>query len=102
MPTYQEDYKNLPWYQRDMRSYIDHVKYKTMRGDPDQYFGNFKVVNFDIIHHECRDDKLIGDYRDYKAIKTEDLNRYPKKRPWLFCQLLLEIKVTNYGLSETS
>ena len=37
VPTYQEDYKKLPWYQRDMMSYIDHVKYKTMRGDTDQY-----------------------------------------------------------------
>ena len=37
------------------------------------------VVNFDIIHLECRGDKLIGDYKDYKTIKTEDLSRYPKK-----------------------
>ena len=33
--TYQEDYRKLPWYERDMMSYIDHVKYKTMRDDPD-------------------------------------------------------------------
>ena len=32
-----------------MMSYIDHVKYKTMRDNPDQYFDDFKVVNFDII-----------------------------------------------------
>ena len=36
VPTYQEDYNQLPWYERDMKSYIDHVKYKTIRDDPDQ------------------------------------------------------------------
>ena len=62
-----------------MMSYIDHVKYKTMRDNPDQYFDDFKVVNFDIIHHKCCRDKLIGDYKENKTIKTEDLSRYPKK-----------------------
>ena len=36
VPTYQEDYNQLPWYERDMKSYIDRVKYKTIRDDPDQ------------------------------------------------------------------
>ena len=45
-------------------SYIDHVKYKTMREVPDQYFDDVKVVNFDITYHECRGDKLIGDCKD--------------------------------------
>ena len=36
-------------------------------------------MNFDIIYHECRDYKLIGDCKDYKTIKTEDLIRYPRK-----------------------
>ena len=61
-----------------MMSYIDHIKYRTMSDDPDQYFHNVKVVNFGIKYHECRGDKLIGDYKDYKTIKYEDLNRYPK------------------------
>ena len=75
---YQEDYYKLAWYERDMMSYIDHIKCRTMRGDPDQHFHNVKVVNFDIIHHDYRGDKLIGNYKDYKKIKNEDLNCYPK------------------------
>ena len=78
VPIYHEDYYKLPWYGRDMMGYIDHIKYRTMRDDPDQYFHNVKVVNFGIIHHECRGDKSIGDYKDYQTIKYEDLNRYPK------------------------
>ena len=100
--TYQEDYHKLPWYERDMMSYIDHVKYKTVRDDPDQYFDIVKVVNFDIIKDQCRGDKLVGDYKDYKTIKTEDLSHYPKNRPRFMCQLLLEIKETTYGLGRTS
>ena len=46
VPTYQEDYFKLPCYERDMISYIDHVKYKTMRDDPDQYFDDVKVHLF--------------------------------------------------------
>ena len=46
VPTYQEDYFKLPFYERDMISYIDHVNYKTMRDDPDQYFDDVKVHLF--------------------------------------------------------
>ena len=102
VPTFQEDCFKLPWYDRGMMSYIDNVKYKTIRDDPDQYFDDVKVVNFDIIHHECNGDKLIGDYKDYKTFKTEDLSLYPKKRPRFFCQLLLEIKERTSGLDGTS
>ena len=49
-----------------------------LRGDPDQHFHNVKVVTFDLIHHEYRGDKLIGNYKGYKKIKNEDLNCYPK------------------------
>ena len=60
VPTYLEDYYKLPWHERDMMSYIDHINYRTMRDDPHQYFDSVKVANFDIIHHECRGNKLIG------------------------------------------
>ena len=79
-------------------SYVGHVKFKAMRDDPDQYFDDVKVVNLDIIHHKCRGDKLIGDYKDYKTIKTEELICYPKKRRRLFCQLLLEIRNDLWGI----
>ena len=59
-------------------SYIDRIKYRTIRDDPDQYFDNVKVVNLDVIHQECCGDKLISNYKDYKTIKKEDLNCHPK------------------------
>ena len=38
VPTYQEDYYKLHWYERDMMYYIDYLRYKNMRDDPGSYF----------------------------------------------------------------
>ena len=35
VPKYQKD---LPWYERDMVSYIDYLKYKEIKDDPHYYF----------------------------------------------------------------
>ena len=49
-----------------------------MHDDPDSYFKNVRVVNFDI-NQECRGDKLAGTYKDYKTMKNEHLTNYPKE-----------------------
>ena len=77
--TYQEDYYKLSWYERYMMSYTAYLKYKDMHDDPDSYFKNVRVVNFDIINQECRGDKLAGTYKDYKRMKNEHLTNYPKE-----------------------
>ena len=58
VPEYAEDYFKLPWHERDLMSYFDNLKFKEMPDQPDYHFRNKKVVNFDIIHHECRGDPL--------------------------------------------
>ena len=50
-----------------------------MADDPDYYSKNIKVANFDVIHHKCCGNKLKGSCKDYKTIKNEDFNSYPKK-----------------------
>ena len=62
-----------------MVSYIDHLKYKEMRDNRDHYFKNVREINFDIINHECRGDKLQGTYKDYKTIKNENLTNNSKE-----------------------
>ena len=54
---YQQDFNKLPWYEKDFMTCIDWLKYKEMKDDPYKYF-KACVINFDIIHHECRGDKL--------------------------------------------
>ena len=44
-----------------------------------KYFHGKKVINFDIIHHECRWDKLSNSYKHYKTVKAKDLKNYPDK-----------------------
>ena len=38
IPKYEKDYFDLPWYERDLMSYIDHLKYKEMPDNPNTYF----------------------------------------------------------------
>lgn len=57
VPKYQEDYFKLPWYERDMMTYIDWSKYKDMADNPDFYMKNVEVINFDMIHHKYHGSK---------------------------------------------
>ena len=53
---------------KDFISYIDWLKYKQMLNNPDDYFSKKKkVMNFDIIHHECRGDPLKQSYKEHKT-----------------------------------
>ena len=38
--------------------YFSSLDYKDMADNPDCYFDNKKIVNFEIIHHQCRGDPL--------------------------------------------
>ena len=65
--------------ERDFCSYFDQLKYEEMMRNPDKYFRNVKVVNFDIIHHQCRGDLLGKSFNEYFAMKTtKDFTKYPK------------------------
>ena len=38
VPKYSQDYYTLPWYERDVVTYIDWLKYKDMFDNPNEYF----------------------------------------------------------------
>ena len=67
---YAESYHNLPWYERDFIRHIHHLKYQRMLEDPTSYFYRKKVVNLDMINHECRGEPLEGSYKDRKTVKN--------------------------------
>ena len=73
VPRFIQQFK-LPWYERSLISYIDALKCDEFLNHTDAHFKNAQVVNFDIIHHECRGDPLKGNYKDYKTIEKEDIN----------------------------
>ena len=51
--------QNLKCYGCDgLLTYIDELKYKVFIRNPDAYFKNAQIVNFDIIHQEYRGNPL--------------------------------------------
>ena len=79
IPTFAKDYHKLPWYERDLMAYFDHLDYKQMSDNATKYFHDKQAINFDITHHECCGDKLDNSYKDYKTVKFDDLKNYPEK-----------------------
>ena len=54
--------------ERDFLMYLDDLKYEKFMEDPDQSFKKTKIVNFDIIHHQCRGDKMEHNESYYQTI----------------------------------
>ena len=79
-PKYQKNYFDLPWYERYLMSYYEHLKYQVMGKDTNYYFKNKKVVNLDIIGYGCCGDRLEKNYKKHNTVKKENFNNnYPEK-----------------------
>ena len=63
-------------------AYFSYKDYKDMADNPTQYFDTKHVVNFDIIHHECRGDKLKKACKEHNTVNEDDFKITPitKKR----------------------
>ena len=66
---------DLKWYERDLDTWFDEMKYNEATDNPDQYFSNVKVVNFDIIYNDYKR-KLEKPIQEYQAIFNKDLDNY--------------------------
>ena len=64
------------WYEHDLMTYIDDLKYENFVHNMDSHFSQAKVVNFDIIHHQCRGDKLDNPEEYYQTIYDKDFVNY--------------------------
>ena len=51
-----------------------------MLEDPTSNFFQKKVLNFDIIHHECCGDPLEGSYKDYRMTALKNFQKMIKNR----------------------
>ena len=70
-------HSELPWYERDdLLSYMDSLKCEEILKDTDSHCKTAQVVNFDIIHHECRRDPLQGSYKEYQTVNKKDMDNY--------------------------
>ena len=86
--------------QERLNDIYDYLKYQKMAEDFDYYFKNKKVVNFDIINHECRGDRLKKQLiKNIIQLKKKILMITQKKKKTLFFLQFLELNEMIYGLS---
>ena len=64
------------WYEHDLMTYIDDLKYDRFVKDMISHFSCVKVINFDIIHHRCSGDKLQNPQQYYEIICNKDFENY--------------------------
>ena len=57
----------------DLHSRINKTKYDEILNDLDGHFKNCYITNFDLIHHECRGDKLNFSRKFYETVFENDL-----------------------------
>ena len=58
----------------DLDYSLNKQKYEKIINDPEYHFENTYVTNFDLIHHQCRGDKLKGNKKDYETISKQKVN----------------------------
>ena len=61
-----------------LKRYFDYLDYKDMSDNPDNYFQNKKVINFNIIHNQCRGDRSQKSNKDHKIVSKDDFKNYPE------------------------
>ena len=69
---------DLKWYERDsLVTYIYQLRYQEFAKDKDTW----KIVNFNLIYHFCRDNlyKLDKQVKEYQTVTCADLESYPEK-----------------------
>lgn len=52
---------------------LQKLKFDRIMSDPVYHFENCYITNFDLIHHECRNDKLHHSREYYQTISKRDL-----------------------------
>ena len=64
-------------YEHDgLLTYMDAIKYEELLQNCNEHFSNVGVVNFDIIHHQCRGKPLQNLAEHYKTISKSDFKNY--------------------------
>ena len=75
--------------ERDFLSYLDDLKCEETMKDPDAYYKNVQIINFDMTHHQSRGDPLTIPLRYYQTVTRKDVNPFEEKqKKSLFLQQL--------------
>ena len=61
-------------------TWYDQIKYEEFSRDPDEYLKKKCVINFDIIHTQCRADNRQYSDRYYQTVSFEHVKKNAAKR----------------------
>ena len=59
----------------DLHTRLNEIKYNEILNDLDGHFQNCYVTNFDLIHNECRGDKLQNSRKYYETVFEKNLKK---------------------------
>ena len=68
--------KYTPPEERDFLSYLDDLKSEKYMGDPDTYFKNVKIINFDIIRNQILGEPMRKPIETYQTVHDADVVKY--------------------------
>ena len=71
--------KCTPPEEKSVFTYLDDVKYEQFMENPNKSFKKTKIVNFDIIRHECRGDALDKPVEYYQTVFKNNFKKTFKK-----------------------
>ena len=76
IPPYIKD--NLKWYEKEgLITYFMQREYQEFKKDRETYINRTKILNFDIIHHVSRGDRLEKCIKEHNTVKKEMLKQMP-------------------------
>ena len=58
----------------DLDTTLKKMAFEKIMADPDYHFKNCYIINFDLIHHECRGDELLYTRKHYETISKKKIN----------------------------
>ena len=58
----------------DLDAQLQQMTFNEIMQNPDSHFENPFITNLDLIHHECRGDKVTHDRKYYKTLFNKRLN----------------------------
>ena len=61
--------------EKDLNIRLKEMKYNEIINDLDQYFKNCYITNFDLIHNQCRGDKLNFSRKFYENISYAEVKK---------------------------
>ena len=75
VPHNPDNYLTKSTFEHSLGDTLDRQKYQKIMDNPRYHFANSYVTNFDIIHHECRGDKLENSKKYYETIYKEAVDK---------------------------